>query len=510
MKTFLRHGAGLLLGLILFGMTTWNLDSTPPVWWDEGWTLSVARNWVSDGHYGRYLLGEPAPPGLEAAFPVTASVALSFRLLGVGLIQGRIPSVLFTLATLALLYYLARHLYNRQVAITALLVLLFTPFHPDLHPVIAGRQVLGEMPALFFLLTGYAIFLSARDQPLLALPLAACFWGTALITKLQVVPFWLASLIVPLAITMFTRRWKLVLLLVVGLGASLIWARLLLLLQQLIFDRATNPLTPIPGLYYVTALVSAPQARAHAFVLAVSFGIPTVAALCYGIWRLISDKPNLLAPNQRDVVRLSLVVLVTSWFIWFLIFSAGWPRYLFPITVVASIFVAAMVIGLTAHLHLLPSRHHQIVPNTGTRWPNKRNIASVLVILLITVSVPFTLRMLYRSYVKDADSSVLQVVHFLNTETPFNSMIETYDPELFFLLERPYHYPPDPLHVDLIRRFFFGEAISLVYDPLERNPDYLVVGQRSKIWPLYDPVLSTGEFRSLKSYGGYQIYQRLR
>jgi hypothetical protein len=215
MNAYLRRGAEVLVGVFLLTIAIFNLDSAPPVWWDEGWTMSVARNWVVDGHYGRSLLGRPAPPGLEATFPVTASVALSFRLLGVGLVQARIPSVIFTLGTLALLYYLARHLYNRPVAITTLLVLLFTPFHPDLHPVLAGRQVLGEIPALFFLLTGYAIFLSAHDRPLLTMPLVVCFWGTALITKLQVFPFWLTSLLVPLALAVFTRAWKTVLLIVV-------------------------------------------------------------------------------------------------------------------------------------------------------------------------------------------------------------------------------------------------------------------------------------------------------
>lgn len=508
MKAYLRGAAGVLLGVFLLTIAISNLDSAPPAWWDEGWTMSVARNWVVDGHYGRSLLGKPAPPGLEATFPVTASVALSFRLLGVGLLQARIPSVIFTLATLALVYYLARHLYNRPVAVTALLVLLFTPFHPDLHPVLAGRQVLGEMPALFFLLTGYAIFLSAHNRPFMAMPLVVCFWGTALITKLQVFPFWLASLLVPLALAVSTRHWKTVLLLVVGLSASLLSARVFIWLQQLLLERTTDPLAPIPGLYYVTALVSAPSARAFAFVLAVSFGLPTVAGLCYGLWRLIKDKKQCLASNQTDIVRLSLLVLVTTWFAWFLILSAGWPRYLFPITLVASIFVAAMLIGLTTHLHLLP-RHHKLASNTGTSWLNKRSITGGLVMILVMVSVSLTLRMLYRSYVKDADSSLLRVIHFLNTQTPFDSLVETYDPELFFLLERPYHYPPDPLHVDLIRRFFFGEVVSIDYDPLERDPDYLVVGQRSNMWPLYDPVLSTGAFRLLKTFNRYDVYERV-
>jgi hypothetical protein len=49
-----------------------------------------------------------------------------------------------------------------------------------------------------------------------------------------------------------------------------------------------------------------------------------------------------------------------------------------------------------------------------------------------------TLRMLYQSYVVDADASVLEVIDFLNAQTPSDSVIETYDSELFFLLKRRY------------------------------------------------------------------------
>jgi hypothetical protein len=38
----------------------------------SGWTMSVARNEAERGHYGRLLDGQLAPPGLVAAFPVTA------------------------------------------------------------------------------------------------------------------------------------------------------------------------------------------------------------------------------------------------------------------------------------------------------------------------------------------------------------------------------------------------------------------------------------------------------
>src|SRR5690242_15083172 len=107
--------------LVILGLLTVHLESVPPVWWDEGWTLTVARNWVEHGHYGRLLLGKPIPAGINAAFHVTAAVALSFWLFGVGIVQARTVEVIVTVATLLLMYRLSRRIYDPTIALGVLL-----------------------------------------------------------------------------------------------------------------------------------------------------------------------------------------------------------------------------------------------------------------------------------------------------------------------------------------------------------------------------------------------------
>ena len=504
-----RVTVGALLALLVF-LSVFKLESTPPLWWDEGWTLSVARNWVERNHYGRILQGELVPSGLEATFPVTAVVSLSFRLLGVGVYQARAPGVLFTMGTLAIVYYLARRLYNRRIAVTTLLVLLFmSPAHRDLHPVLIGRQVLGEMPMMFYLLAGYAFFLSAQSKSLWAMPLAVFFWGVALITKLQVWPFWLASLLVPLLVSLHARLWRLARLLAIGLVCSLTMSRLLVWLQQVLLERGTNTLTPLEGLYYITALVGAPVGRFFALFVTLLFGVTSAAGLSYGVLSFIKNKDQFILRDHTEVVKLAILVLALSWFGWFVMLSNGWFRYLFPVTFIGSMFVAAMLNNLTTRLDVASAVKNIFFTIRGRRLTNYGN-GAFLAVLLIAVQVPTTLNMLYKSYVRDADTSVLQVVSFLNTQIPPDSVIETYDPELFFLLKRRYHYPPDQIHIDLIRRFFLTQDVSIDYDPLAADPGYLVVGPQSKMWGLYDPVLKTGAFRLLKTFRRYDIYERLR
>ena len=54
--------AALLIAAAMLLIGLWNLEG-PEFWWDEGWTLSVARNVVERGHYGRLLDVNRRPAG---------------------------------------------------------------------------------------------------------------------------------------------------------------------------------------------------------------------------------------------------------------------------------------------------------------------------------------------------------------------------------------------------------------------------------------------------------------
>ena len=489
-----------LVALLLLLTGTAYLESVPPVWWDEGWTLSVARNWVESGHYGRLLLGEKAPRGLEGSLPVTAAVALSFRLFGVGIVQARMVGVVITVATLLLLYYLARRTYNQTIALGALFVTTFLPAYIQLFPIYIGRQVLGEIPAVFWLLAGYVSFLWVPRSPLWALASATLFWAVALVTKAQVLPFWICSLLVMSSIAAYRRDWKSVSYWAIALVGSLSGYRVLLALHP-------KGSMPITGLYEATAVVESIPSRMFALIVVVLFGMPTLLGLCYGLRRLRKDDMEWTYTEQ---VRVALLFLASSWFGWFMIFSVGWIRYVFPATFIGSIFVAAMIYDLTRGYNVGYTIQQSGAFFTG-RGFNREALGALVVAVIVVTSVPRTAMALYKAYVLEADASVQQAAEFLNSHTRPDALIETYDSELFFLLNRRYHYPADQLHVELIRRTFLHDDNAVIdYDPLAANPDYLVVGPHSKQWRLYDDALKSGAFRLVRSYRRYVIYERVR
>lgn len=506
MKDYTRIAVGVIGAAILFFAATIKLENVPPLWWDEGWTLSVARNWVELGHYGRLLDGQPAPPGLEAAFTVTGAVALSFHLLGIGIWQGRLVGVVFTFGAIGVLYHLARRLYNHSVALMTLIVVLFLSPGSDIHPIIMGRQVLGEPHCLFYLLAGYAAFLRVLEGRNWFLLAAVGLWGVALTTKAQVLPFWAASLMIPFFIAIFSKHWRLGSLLGTAFACSLILSRLLQAMWHLVVHKESMPRLSLSGMYEVTALVGAVPPRITALVLTIVVGLPSLVGLCYGASRFIT-RIKFDGKSCTEVIKLALLILGGSWFGWYVFLSVGWPRYLFPATFIASMFLAALLCNLVSHF--------KRVLTSGAppfKRLTRKQHAVRLVIILLLITIPFlrTVKMLYQTYTLNSDASVLQAAEFINNSTAQNALLETYDSELFFLLNRRYHYPPDQVHVDLNRRTFLGQSVSINYDPLAANPDYLVVGPHSKLWKLYDPVLKTGVFRLVRSYPRYEVYERVR
>jgi 4-amino-4-deoxy-L-arabinose transferase-like glycosyltransferase len=495
----------LALALLLLSLT-YRLEGIPPVGFDEGWVMSVARNWAELDRYVLLVNGSPTSPSmLNIGFPAVAPITLSFRLFGAGIWQGRLPGVLFTIGAMCLLYHLALRLYDRKIALGTLFVAVFMSGTLELHPIIMGRQALGEVPAVFLLLAGYESLLSWRRCPLLFLPLAALFWGLAAATKMQVLPFLVAGLAIPIVVGIVRQRWRTVVPMLAGLCGFLACFWLFRwvqegLLQTEMFPQKTD-------LYSTTAIVPVLSVRVQAAVVFLVCGLPALIGAWYGAWQFGTGRTKPTNDNDADTVRQSLFFLVTSWMAWYLLFSIGWVRYLFVPVVVSSMFVSAMLCDMFPAFSI--SATVRSAADTILRLRFGRNNLFALAFVLLFALLLATVINLFSIYTT-ADRSSGEVAEFLNTATPPNALIETYDMELFVLLNRRYHYPPDEIQLKLNRRRFMGQKVGIDYDPMAADPDYLVIGPMSRMWHLYDPVLETGSFRLVLERSRYQVYERIR
>jgi 4-amino-4-deoxy-L-arabinose transferase-like glycosyltransferase len=473
----------LLLAFLAVFLLVYRPAEVPPLYFDEGWNLATARNWIEIGHYGPLLDGKPiAGSMLSTGFPAIMPLALSFRLFGIGPWQARLPGILFTAGAIVLIFYVAYRLSGSKIAIGTIAVLLLMPIHPELHPIVIGRMALGEMPALFYILAGYACFLAGREGRSWLRPFATVWWGLALVTKVQVIPFLLLGLIVPLAIALAQRKWKTTRLIFLGLLGTVIAFAVFTLFQQHLLQDASPPQTHISD-WQRTIAVSTSSVRAETLSRVLVFALPAVFGLGYAGVEISRRLRQGRSSHDVGFVQISLVVLSGSWAAWFIFLSPGYLRYLLPAMFLSSILTSEMLWGLSNGFKPPMMR------------PSRQSGLFLLAVALIAWAVPLTSYGLYRSYLSNAGKSLMQVVEFVNTQTPSDAIIECGDAELFFLLNRRYDYALKDFPVSL---------------SMEANPDYLVIGHMVNMTKVGEAVLHGNQFSAIMACDPYTIYKRNR
>jgi len=495
----------ILLGVSFLFLLSFRPSQTPSLWFDEGWTLSVARTWVETGQYARLLNGEPVSAvGMTWNFPVTGPVALSFHIFGIGVLQGRLPSILFTSASLFLVYLLARQMYDERIAVAALLILLLGfPF-----PLLIGRQAIGEPAMIFYLLAGFYSFrMFLGSYSILSFGSSMLLWGAALATKLQTLPFWVVSMFAVLVVAGLRRdRFTFGASAGVILGTLVVWQGMLRIQASL---EANVPIysAPMQGLLTVTGWVPVWEIRIQALYAIAFFASPLILGLGYALFREIHAWKMDANPGPLPYLRVAYWSLTISWLFWYAAFAMSWIRYLYPVVFFGSVFVAVFISEITNSFEL--SRVISLASKTLYRFQLRReNLQALIAILIVSYMV---ITAIMRNFGLVASSNDTEkIAEYLNHSTPTDALIETYDSELLFLVQRRFHFPPDQIQVELNKRTFLGQNIVIPYDPMIADPDYIVVGSASEMWHLYDSVLAQQNFWELVYESqDYDVYQRI-
>lgn len=170
----------------------------PALWFDEGITLEIARNFALFGHLDiltaphtfsnlGYLVG-------TNGYPLTIPLAIVFKIFGYGLFQARALMLVWLLAALFAIYFITRRLFGVVSALAAAaLTASFATLYAD------GLTATGEAPALFFFVVGIWFLLGKQDYFWMGI-----FWGLAMATKPGV--FMLLAHTTVLYILLFDRK----------------------------------------------------------------------------------------------------------------------------------------------------------------------------------------------------------------------------------------------------------------------------------------------------------------
>jgi 4-amino-4-deoxy-L-arabinose transferase-like glycosyltransferase len=420
-----------------------------------------------------------------------------------GLLQARLVITLYLLATIYVFYRLARLFGGTRLAWVAT-ALLATSQGISLFEY--GREVLGEVPGFFFLVFGLLLLFGHWEKPTWRrLAAAGLLLGLSVVTKNQylivIVPAiglaWLANLfyyrLVPQRVFVVPG--------IIVVACYGLWQ-----LYTVLYLGPANAMQNFTLLRNATAgaaLVFSPTLMKQALQFILSFNVflgLLLPALAYGI--------SLMLPRTLAAQRWGLIVFLIGVNLgWYVVASIGWPRYAFPGLALASLLVAKLFADLTDGFHFDTNALWQAVRQADASLSKQALSGMAAVGLAVMIVLP--LAQTTRSIVAPAPDAPAQMAAYLNQNVPVNTVIESWEPEMGFLTNHNYHYPPAALLNNAVAYIWLhGQPPSQLYNFMQPTaPQYVLVGSFSRWVDLYPSTQLSAHYTLLKRIGDYELYQ---
>ncbi len=500
--------AALAVAVVLF-LALYHLRDYPLTWFDEGSHLHVPKTLVRFGVYADYSSEgfRYYGPTIGVGPTVMLPIAAAFKLFGIGLLQARLVMVLYLLAAIYAFYRLALVLGDHRLAWVATALLVTSR---GISLIEYGRQVLGEVPGLFFMVAGLGLWLAAWEKASgWRLGLVGLLLGLAMITKNQyllvLVPTlglaWLTNLvyyrtashrtfIIPglVSIACFAL-WQGYM--VLYLGPATAGENLEMLREQ------------TAGAALVFSADRMKESLKYLLSLDVFLGM-LAPALVYGF--VIS------LPRQRDGQRWgTLLILTVVNLVWYMVASIGWPRYAFPGLAIASLFVADFFHRLTGGFQLGGRALWQALRGRASDLQKDALRWAMLIWLAMTIARPLLYTV--RQVVSPPPNLPVAMAAYLDQYVPRDALIETFEPEMGFLTDHNYHFAP--MLPQAVRHVWLGGSPPVLsYDFVQKeHPDYVLVGPFAHWINLYPAELLAEHYRLVVRFEGswplgYELYMR--
>lgn len=500
-----RYILPLLFSLVIVFLAFYNLTNYPLTWYDEGSHLHVPKTLVRFGVYADYSSEgfRYYGPTIGIGPTVLLPIAAVFKLFGIGLLQARFVMAVYLILAVAAYYQLAKIIGGSKIALIALLLLLSTR---GVNIVEVGRNVLGEVPALFFLVVGLAIWFSGWENPGPGrLFVVGLLFGLAMVTKYQFLIILIPSLglgwICNWLYYKTTGHKNFIIPGVIAVMIIALWQG-----YQIIY---LGPSTVGENLRLFRAFTSGAAAVFSPDLIKRSinelldfktYGGAIIPVLIFG--GLISIPRNKQAQHWGMIFILIAVNLV-----WYVLASISWLRYAFPALAFLAIFVARFFSDLTDGYKLDSTIIKDTLKgNLSVLSPYALKLGLLIWLVLIIV-LPFGL--LVKDIFLPPYNSPEAVAQYLDENIPRQKLIETFEPELGFLTDHNYHFPPQHYLLEAVKYIWTGgPPPSENYHFVEtERPDYVIIGEFGRWVNMYPQEKLNGIYEKIVEIDKYEIYK---
>lgn len=489
-------GSIVLVGVIGF-LLLYRLNAYPLPWYDEGSHLHVAKNLALNGIYADYASDgiRYYGPAVGVGPTVMLPIAALFKAAGVSIPLARLVIVAYAALALLMLYALGTRLVDNRLGLLAVVLLVLAP---GVEFIMAARNVLGEVPGLFFVLAGYWLWLKPGPRSLIQLVGVGLLLGLAAITKNQYALVVLPSLLLAwIADLVWYRQRGWHYFVIPGVIAGVIFAGwtyivLVALGGGALADNLATLRTASSGAFFIFSLDAIERAMrflTDSGVYAALF----IPAVLYG---LVLSLRRTEAGQQWG--SLLIFVLVGSGLF---VTSLAWSRYAFPATAVASLFVARLLYDLTGGLRFRL--------RTLLRDEPFATASSLIAIGLLVIMIVMPLYLHVSAVRRQGSTDAYVMADYLDQNVPKDAVIETWEQEMQVLTDHRYHYPPQiVLAYSVEETWRDGQPANELYDfRQETDAEYVLIGPFALYTYIY-PEEYLEDYELVHTQGAYELYQR--
>lgn len=470
--------SGILIIAFITLLSFFKISDYPLPFYDEGTNIEVARNLLQHGTYAQTVVTDKEFAVLDNSITVgptlTLPLIIALKIGGIHIGTGRVVVALYFFCLLFLFYRLLLLVGSPR---SAFLGLLFFGTYPD--ALYLGRQVMGEIPALFFLVGGL-LFLTKTTHvnSKKNFILAGLFFGFAVLTK-EYYGFVLGPLLLGFLLYHFfgkaNNRFGWLLLFIMFLLPE----ALFIIYKIWVLGREA----------FMNHLYERGQFRAEFW----SFSLESFRFLKNRLsyWVGFFYFLGLLLFSERRSLYLKwfLFLFFALWTL-FYIASNGWTRFALPL-ILLGCYAAARFCDLLLDKKILPRS-----PLSYSRF------AFAVVVTLVLVSNAQFGQIVFRIYsAKETDTA--QMANFIRQQIPPKSIIETNDPEMLIAAHpHPFHRVPQ----------IFSASNWIIKEPyrfLEMGAPYLLEGSKGRRRGIYPKEILEKHYRPIHHIGRYILFERL-
>jgi hypothetical protein len=491
------------LACILF-LALYNLTNYPLTWYDEGSHLHVPKTLLRFGAYADYSSEgfRYYGPTIGIGPTVFLPIAAAFKLFGIGLLQARLVMAAFLVAAILAFYRLADVMGGPKLAWVATALLVATR---GVGLIEYGRQVLGEVPGLLFMAAGFAVWFKEWEKASWRrLAGAGLLLGLALVTKNQYLLVLAPTLLIAwFSNLLYYRSAPQRVFLVPGSIAAAcfgLWQLYTILyLGPATFSEnlaSWRAATASVVVFFDSWLIN--RAVNELLNIRIFMGL-LLPALVYGA--------TLIAPRRRDGHQWGILfTLVAVNFVWYIVASISWVRYAFPGLAVSSLFVVRFFYDLTDGYRFDWAALKAPLQKRELARPE---ILRLVLLVWLAAAIVLPLGLTVYDVVRPPFNAPQAVATYLNENVPQDTLIETWEPELGFLTDHTYHFPPQLLLYKAIAYIWLEDAPppSDDYNFVQTEmPPYVLIGTFGRFVELYSPDTLAG-YELVTTIGEYELYQ---